>query len=540
MASFERDGDANLEDCIYMASTPKGRVPILKVMQTTMCDKNCLYCAFRRGRDETPRIYIPPDQLARSFMEPYRRGRVKGLFLSSGIFGHPEFTIYPQEGSTFYKVEMNCVQYIPMTKAEKIKQTIKETKERRKNLSPVVYQLKIQNLSKAKEEKLNRVFLEAKWLYNWFVASIDRVNIPTKEIKEVEIKVGDKLEKREIKYLGSQLKQAVQERVKDNLRGLKALKEKGYKVGKLKFKKSVSSINLKQYTVSFEIDFAKNKVRIQGLGWFRVLGLHQIPQDCEIANAQLVKKPSGYYVYLTCYVKKEHFERDKVRDAVGIDFGVANKLTLSNGLSVDFEVEESKRLKKLQKELARKKKGSKNREKVQKKLQREYERLTNRRRDIHNKLLALFRHYGVVVFQDDNVKAWHEGWFCSQVQYSGIGRLKSRLRNNLATIPVERFETTTQECCVCGWKQKLSLSDRIYHCPVCGNTINRDLNSAINILKKGLDLSQNQVVGVGRPELTPGCGWRRGEMALVAKIFGSTPYIKATVIVEAGSPHFYK
>jgi putative transposase len=304
----------------------------------------------------------------------------------------------------------------------------------------VVYQLKIQNLSKVREEKLNRVFLEAKWLYNWFVADINRVNIPTKEIKEVEIKVGDKLEKREIKLLGSQLKQAVQERVKNNLKVLKVLEEKGYKVGKLKFKKAVSSINLKQYKVSFDIDFERNKVRIQGLGWFRVLGLHQVPRDCEIANAQLIKKPSGYYVYLTCYVKKEHFERDKVRDAVGIDFGVTNKLTLSNGLSIDFEVKESKRLKRLQKELARKKKGSKNREKVLKKLQREYERLTNIRRDIHNKLLALLRHYGVVIYQDDDIKAWHEGWFGSQVQYAGIGRLKARLRNNLATIPVERFE----------------------------------------------------------------------------------------------------
>jgi putative transposase len=243
-----------------------------------------------------------------------------------------------------------------MTKEEKIKQTLKEIKERRKNLSPVVYQLKIQNLSRVREEKLNRVFLEAKWLYNWFVADINRVNIPTKEIKEVEIKVGDKLEKREIKLLGSQLKQAVQKRVKDNLRVLKGLKEKGYKVGKLKFKKVVSSINLKQYKVSFDIDFERNKVRIQGLGWFRVLGLHQIPQGCEIANAQLVKKPSGYFVYLTCYVKKEYFQRDKVRDAVGIDFGVANKLTLSNGLSVDFEVEESERLKRLQKKVSKKEK----------------------------------------------------------------------------------------------------------------------------------------------------------------------------------------
>ena len=260
--------------------------------------------------------------------------------------------------------------------------------------------------------------------------NIDRVNTPTKEIKEVEVKVGDKLEKREIKYLGSQIKQAVQDKVKDNLKTLRILKENGYKVGRLKFKKSVSSINLQQYKVSFDIDFKRNKVRIQRLGWFRVLGLHQIPQDCEIANAQLIKKPSGYYVYLTCYVKKEYFERDEVRTAIGIDFGVANKLTLeryqrismlrnrqchsialrtaystlSNGLTVDFEIEESKRLKRLQKELARKEKDSKNRARIQKKIQREHERLANKRKDIHNKLLALFRHYGIVIFQDDSIK----------------------------------------------------------------------------------------------------------------------------------------
>jgi len=75
-----------------------------------------------------------------------------------------------------------------MIKAEKIKQTLKKTKKRRVSLSPVVYQLKIQNLSKVRKEKLNRVFLEV----NWFVVDINRVNIPTKEIKEVEIKVGDK------------------------------------------------------------------------------------------------------------------------------------------------------------------------------------------------------------------------------------------------------------------------------------------------------------------------------------------------------------
>jgi putative transposase len=104
-----------------------------------------------------------------------------------------------------------------MTKAERIKQTLKETKERRKSLSPVVYQLKIQNLSNIGKENLNIVFLEAKWLYNWFIADINRVNVLTKEIKEVEVKVEEKFEKREIRLLGSHLKQAIQQRVKDNL-----------------------------------------------------------------------------------------------------------------------------------------------------------------------------------------------------------------------------------------------------------------------------------------------------------------------------------
>ncbi|MDK2923718.1 MAG: putative transposase, partial [Pseudothermotoga sp.] len=52
--------------------------------------------------------------------------------------------------------------------------------------------------------------------------------------------------------------------------------------------KFVNSIALKQYGVSYKLDFARNRVRIQKLGSFRVLGLHQIPDNAEIANAVLV------------------------------------------------------------------------------------------------------------------------------------------------------------------------------------------------------------------------------------------------------------
>ena len=76
-----------------------------------------------------------------------------------------------------------------MIKAERIKNTLQETKERRKTQRPVVYRLKLQNLSAKKEELLKRAFAEAKWLYNWLVSDTERLSIPANKISRVEVKV---------------------------------------------------------------------------------------------------------------------------------------------------------------------------------------------------------------------------------------------------------------------------------------------------------------------------------------------------------------
>jgi predicted DNA-binding helix-hairpin-helix protein len=89
LARFEVD----LEGCVYDAKTPRGKVPILKVLQSTYCEKNCDYCSFRRDREETWRAYISPEDLARGFYEMFSKGKVRGLFLSSGVFLHPEVTM---------------------------------------------------------------------------------------------------------------------------------------------------------------------------------------------------------------------------------------------------------------------------------------------------------------------------------------------------------------------------------------------------------------------------------------------------------------
>jgi predicted DNA-binding helix-hairpin-helix protein len=62
------------------------KIPLLKTLQTSSCERNCYYCPFRAGRD-FHRATLKPDEMANSFMALNRAGIAKGIFLSSGIAG---------------------------------------------------------------------------------------------------------------------------------------------------------------------------------------------------------------------------------------------------------------------------------------------------------------------------------------------------------------------------------------------------------------------------------------------------------------------
>ncbi len=77
----------DLRSAISTVTTPKGKMPVLKAMMTTACERNCFYCPFRAGRSRTQRLTFQPDEMARGFHQLHRAGLVQGLFLSSGIIG---------------------------------------------------------------------------------------------------------------------------------------------------------------------------------------------------------------------------------------------------------------------------------------------------------------------------------------------------------------------------------------------------------------------------------------------------------------------
>jgi len=70
---------------VYFVQRPDGPMPVLRTMQTSACERDCLYCPFRAGRSGVARVRFTPDELAHAFDLMQRAGVVRGLLLSSGL-----------------------------------------------------------------------------------------------------------------------------------------------------------------------------------------------------------------------------------------------------------------------------------------------------------------------------------------------------------------------------------------------------------------------------------------------------------------------
>ena len=368
-------------------------------------------------------------------------------------------------------------------KNHKIRENGKATRKRRSQMDCRVISVKIQEnrLSKAKLEKLARLFLEAKWLYNATIAS---ETLTLEDTSAVQIKIKDTFETREIKNLSSHMKQSIVDSAKVNIFNLSKAKKKGLKVGKLKFKKECNEINLKQFGNTYKIK-SHNKISVQNIGILVVNGFEQINLDeVEFANAKLIQKPSGFYIHITIYTKKQS-KPEIEKEILGLDMGIKDQLTFSNGVKVNFYVEESEQLKGLARKLSRQVKGSNQYKQTLNRIKRIYEHLNNKKNDVVNKLNSVLKTNYIICFQDELLNQWKRKKskrrfsFGRKVQHGILGRVKDKLKKSSSNFMLESSVPTTQTCPVCGCLTKHSLDKRIYHCNHCGfECLDRDVHSA--------------------------------------------------------------
>ena len=382
-----------------------------------------------------------------------------------------------------------------------IKEHGKETRIRHASMHPVVIEMKLdlKCLNKAEQEKLWHYFTQCRWLCNYLISlsgdDFKTFNTKTRDITSLD-KEGNPVDRQ--LTMPAKFIQSVYSSIKQDMTSLAAKREKtGKKNGKLKFRSEYNAIELNQYGNTHWICYGndgnsngkyRNTVHIAGIKRpIRVFGMDQIPKNAEFANAKLVKRPSGIYLMLTCYVPRHEGSIDhENKPDIGLDFGIKTTITTSEGEKYDISVREPERLKGLQKKLARQKKGSRGWYDTRHLIRREYEKLANKRRAKANQAYHdITKGRKLIVIQDENIKGWHKGLFGRQVQNSALGTLKAKLIANPNVLVVDRFFPSTKMCPGCGViNEDITLSDRIFTCG-CGYSEDRDVKAAKTLLLAG-------------------------------------------------------
>ena len=226
--------------------------------------------------------------------------------------------------------------------------------------------------------------------------------------------------------------------------------------------------------------------------------------DGVIKNATISQVPSGKYFVSLCIDYEDKIYNNN-GGMIGLDVGIKDFCIDSNGNKIENPKYLSKSLDKLKKEhkkLSKKKLGSKNWDKQRIKVARDYEHITNQRNDLLQKLsTTLVRENQIICVEDLNVSGMVKNHklarSISDVSWSKFFDMLDYKAYSHGTeiIKVPRFYASSQICSNCSYQntETKDLSVRKWICPKCGTIHDRDINAAINIIHKGLEIRENEL-----------------------------------------------
>ncbi|NEQ70258.1 MAG: transposase [Symploca sp. SIO1B1] len=257
-----------------------------------------------------------------------------------------------------------------------------------------------------------------------------------------------------------------------------------------------------------------NRIDLPKLGKIKLVLHRQIPEGYKIKTVSISQKADGLYVTLSLENQTVPEIKTDINphSITGIDVGLKDFLTTSNGETVSIPQHYRKAQKKLrliQKKVSRCQKGSSRRLKAIKLLAKQHKKVADKRKDFHFKTANhLLSKYDVIAHEALNVKGLTRTKLAKSVLDAGWSSFLSILTNKaenagLLVVPVSAHNTS-QDCSSCGEKVPKKLHIRWHNCPNCGCSLGRDHNAAINVKNRavGHPVLKAQLMSDGIPGVT--------------------------------------
>ena len=261
---------------------------------------------------------------------------------------------------------------------------------------------------------------------------------------------------------------------------------------------------------NIELDLENKRVKLPKLKWIKIKGYRSIKNITgKIKGATISKETTGKYYVSILFEMNEKIEKVNPRSITGIDLGVKKLLTLSNGVTYDnnkYILKYEKRIKRKQRELARKIKGSKNYYKCKKELAVLYSKLANSRKYYTHKITKeITDEYDIITCEKLQTKKMiingKENKLSSKIQDATFSEILRQLSYKAKNKGKEFYQINTyypssQICCRCLTRNNeyKDLTKREYKCIKCGQEIDRDINASINIMFEGLKLYMESLI----------------------------------------------
>ena len=353
--------------------------------------------------------------------------------------------------------------------------------------------------TKSQEVLLSQAFGNSRFIWNYYIAIFRNKETPNnlkiyptvKELKEIHgfdfLKLSPSCcQQQTIRHFQQTIKQFFN-------------KKRKIKINRPKFKKKGSSKD----SVSFSgsgILFNENKpIKLVGLGKLKLRGeinLNSLSRN-QIKSITISKDKCNHYYASICYeVEIEITERDLKEKSVGLDLGLTHFLIDSQGKKIDnpkFLKRELEKLRFLDRCLSRKIKNSNSYKKCKLKRAKLFKKITDKRNYFfHCISKSLIENFDFIYIEDLSIKNMIKNRKLSRaiadVSWSRFISILSYKCDwyGVSLHKINKWFASSKTCSECGYQiDKLDLSIREWVCPDCGEVHDRDINAALNILKRG-------------------------------------------------------